>query len=350
MANDRFKVVLSSDFRLLDGSPAYPDFDLGPLTGHPRVEIGYVEPVEGAIPAAALEGQDALILLVPRFARSSVPQDGRLAMVARFGVGYDNVDVEACSEAGIAAVITPDGVRRPVAVSILCFTLALAGNLMTKDRLARQGPEGWAQRSRWMGRGLTGRIFGQLGIGNIGAEVIRIMRPLDLRFIAHDPYADPKLAAELGIELVGLEELFQRSDFISVSVPLSDATRGLVNDTLLGLMKPTAFLINTSRGPVVDQKALYRALSERRIAGAGLDVFEVEPTPAGEPIMALDNVIAAPHSLCWTDECFAGIGRSDVEACLALMRGEPPRGIVNREITGNERFKTKLAELKRRLA
>jgi phosphoglycerate dehydrogenase-like enzyme len=350
MAEDRFRVALSGDFRLADGSPAYRDFDLTPLTSDPRIEVAHVEPVGGAIPAAALEDADALILLVPRFTASSLPKGNRLAIVARFGVGYDNVDLEACRQAGIAAVITPDGVRRPVAVSILCFTLALAGNLMMKDRLARQGPQGWAQRSHAMGRGLTGRVFGQLGLGNIGAEVIRLARPLDLRFIAHDPYADPALARELGVELVGLEELFTRSDFVSVSVPLSEATRGLVDARLLSLMKPTSFLINTARGPVVDQKALFEVLKERRIAGAGLDVFEVEPTPEGEPLLALDNVIATPHSLCWTDECFAGIGRADVEACLAVMRGEVPRGLVDPSIAGNPTFQAKLEACRRRFA
>lgn len=348
MASERFKVALSGDFRRADGSPAYPDFDLTPLTSDPRIEVVHVDPVDGAMPVAGLAGCDALILLVPRFGRGSVPADGRLAMVARFGVGYDNVDLDACLDAGIAAVITPDGVRRAVAVSIMAFMLALAGRLLTKDRLTRQGPSGWAQRSQHMGTGLTGRVFGQLGLGNIGAEAVRLAKPFELVCIAHDPYADPAVAREVGVELVGLDELFARSDFLSVSVPLSEATRGLVGARLLGLMKPSAFLINTSRGPVVDQKALFEVLRERRIAGAGLDVFEVEPTPEGEPIMGLDNVIVAPHSLCWTDEGFRLIGKSDTDACLALMQGQVPRGIVDRRILDHAGWRAKLAALGQR--
>jgi phosphoglycerate dehydrogenase-like enzyme len=339
---DKFRVALSADFKRPDGSPAYPVFDLTPLTSRPDVEVGYVEPVNGVMPAAGLEGYDALILLVPRFGRASVPKDGRLAMVARFGVGYDNVDLAACDEAAIAAVITPDGVRRPVAVSILTFVLALAGKMFVKDRLTRAGPSGWAQRSDHMGTGLVGRTLGQLGIGNIGAEVFRLAKPFGLEFIAHDPYADPKLAAELGIELLGIEDLFRRADFLSVSVPLSEATHHLVDGHLLGLMKPTAYVINTARGPVIDQKALYETLAAGRIAGAGLDVFELEPTPADEPILKLDNVILAPHALCWTDQCFAGIGRSDTDAALSIMRGEPPRGIVNRKVADDPRWRAKL--------
>lgn len=341
-----FRVALSADFEKPDGSPAYPDFDLTPLTSNPRIETAYVAPVNGVMPAEALAGFDALILLVPRFARESVPADGRLAIVARFGVGYDNVDLAACDAAGIAAVITPDGVRRPVAVSIVTFVLALSQKLFTKDRLCRQGPEGWARRSDHMGEGLVGRTFGQLGLGNIGAEACRLIAPFGMKIIAHDPYVDPKLAAELGVELVGLDDLFRRADHLSVSVPLSDATRHIVNARLLGLMKPTACLINTARGPVVDQRALYDALKERRIAGAGLDVFEVEPCPADEPILRLDNVIVTPHSLCWTDQCFAGIGAADVAACLAVMKGETPRGIVNREVVQNPTWRAKLERLR----
>lgn len=340
-----FEVALSGDFKLADGSPAYPSFDLTPLTGNPKVRVRYVDPVDGAIPADALEDVDALILLVPRFGATSVPKSGRLAVVARFGVGFDTVDVPICTRNDIALVTTPDGVRRPVAVAILTFMLALAGKLMVKDRLVREGPDGWAKRSAHMGTGLVGRTLGQLGIGNIGAEVFRVARPLDMRFIAFDPYADPTVAATLGVELVDLETLFKESDFLSISCPLNEETRGIVNAERLNLMKPTAYLINTARGPVVDQKALYEHLKAGRIAGAGLDVFELEPTPPGEPITTLDNVILAPHALCWTDECFAGIGAADVAAVLEVMQGREPRGIVNREITKAPGWQKKLEAL-----
>lgn len=338
----RFKVALSSDFRRPDGGPTYPSFDLGPLTAEPDIELVYVDPVDGVMPAAGLAGCDALILLVPRFDATSVPADGRLAVVARFGVGYDSVDVPACTANGVALVITPDGIRRPVAVSIITYVLALSQRLLIKDRLCREGPEGWARRSDHMGEGLIGKTLGQLGMGNIGAEVFRLAKPFDLRFIAHDPYGDPARAAELGVELVGLEELFERSDYLSISVPLTAATRHIVDARLLGLMKPTACLINTSRGPVVDQRALHEALRERRIAGAGLDVFETEPCPADEPILRLDNVIVTPHALCWTDECFAGNGAADVRAVLDVMRGRVPAGIVNREIVDDPAWRAKL--------
>lgn len=340
---DGFRIALSGDFVRPDGSPTFPSFDLSPMREDPRVDLIWAEPVDGVIPASALEDCDALILLTPRFTADSVPRSGRLALVARFGVGYDNVDIPACDAAGIALAITPDGVRRPVAVSILTFILALSQKLLIKDRLCRQGPEGWARRGDFMGEGLIGKTFGQLGIGNIGAEAFRMAAPLGMKFIAHDPYCDPAVARELGVELVSSEELFARADFLSVSVPLSEATHHYVNAERLAAMKPTAYLINTARGPVVDQKALHDALTGGVIAGAGLDVFDIEPAPADEPLFALENVIATPHSLCWTDECFAGIGAADVAAAFEVMAGRPPRGIVNRSIADNAAWTAKLA-------
>ena len=339
----RFKVALSSDFRKADGSPTFPMFDLSPLQNDPDIEMVWADAVDGEIPAAALEGCHGLILLIPRFGAGSVPQSDTLACVARFGVGYDNVALDVCNANGIAVVITPSGVRRPVAVSILTYILALSHKLVIKDRIVRQGPEGWARRADHMGTGLTGRTLGQLGIGNIGAEVFRLAAPFGMRFIAHDPFADAGLARELGVELVSLEELFRQSDFLSISVPLNEDTRGIVNAERLAMMKPTAFVVNTARGPIVDQRAIYEALKNGVIAGAGLDVFEVEPAPAEEPLFELDNVIAAPHALCWTDECFAGNGAADVAAMKAIMAGKVPEGVVNREVLASDRFKARLA-------
>lgn len=342
MSGSPFRVALSGDFRKADGSPTYPDFDLEPLRTAPGIEMQFLE-ASNPLKGEQLEDFDALILLAHRFDAGSVPKSGRLAVVARFGVGYDTVDVKACTDAGIALVITPDGVRRPVAVSVITLMLALTGKLMIKDTLTRQGPVGFGKRSDHMGVGLVGRTLGSLGIGNIGAEVFRMAKPFDMSFIAHDPFADPKVAAELGIELVSLEDLFRRADVLSVSCPLTPETRHIVNAERLGLMKPTAYLINTARGPIVDQKALTKVLQERRIAGAGLDVLEQEPPDADDPILKLDNVILAPHALCWTDQCFAGNGAADVAAVIEVQHGRVPRGVVNREVLSSESWTKRLA-------
>jgi D-3-phosphoglycerate dehydrogenase len=342
-----FRVALSGDFRKADGSLAFPDFDLTPLADNPAVEHHFI-PVNGVVKAEALEGFDALILLVPRIEQLSFPKDGRLAVIARFGVGYDNVDLRACSDHACALAITPDGVRRPVAVSVITLMLALTGKLLIKDRLARQGPGGWAKRNDHMGTGLIGRTLGSLGIGNIGAEVFRMAKPFDMKFIAHDPYANAKVARELGIRLVSLEELFLEADVLSISCPLSEETHHIVNAERLALMKRSAFLINTSRGPVVDQKALTKALKSGRLAGAGLDVFEEEPSAAGDPLYKLDNVVMAPHSLCWTDQCFAGNGAADIKAVFDVMHGRVPTGVVNRDVLEQPAWRSKLEAYKKK--
>jgi phosphoglycerate dehydrogenase-like enzyme len=327
-----FRVALSADFRRADGTPTYPMFDLSPLTSDPGVELVYVQPQNGVMPAERLADCDALILLGSQFSGQSVPESGRLAIVARFGVGYDNVDVASCSAAGIALVITPDGIRRPVAVAIMTFILALTGKLMTKDRLARRGRAGFAERADHMGVGLIGKTLGSLGVGNIGAEMFRLAKPFDLNFIAHDPYANAAVCAELGVTLVDIDSLFRKSDILTVNCPLTPQTRHIVNAERLALMKPDAYLINTARGPIVDQAALTRVLRERRIAGAGLDVFEQEPPDDDDAILRLDNVVLAPHALCWTDQCFAGNGAADVAAVLEYRHGRVPPNIVNREV------------------
>jgi len=345
MGGSPFRVVLSGDFKKPDGSPTFPDFDTSPLQGQPGVECLYLDRSD-EIRADQVADADALILLTSRFTAKSIHPNGRLAVVARFGVGYDSVDVPACTAADIAVVITPDGVRRPVAVAILTFILALSGKLMVKDRLTRGGPPGWAQKTDHMGVGLVGKTLGSVGIGNIGAEMFRMAKPLEMKFIAHDPFANAEVARSLGIELVELETVFRRADFVTVNCPLMESTRHLVNAERLALMKPTAFFINTARGPIVDQEALTKVLQERRIAGAGLDVLEKEPPDADDPILKLENVIFAPHALCWTDQCFAGIGASDVRAVLEVAQGRDPVGVVNKAVLASSAWRKRMEKFR----
>lgn len=341
-----YRVALSSDFIKPDGSPAYPMFDLSPLD-QKNVEFSYLE-CEHEIDAVEIADFDALILLAHQFTKNSVPENGRLASVARFGVGYDTVDVTACTNNGIAVVITPDGVRRPVAASVLAFMLALSGKLLIKDKLTRQGPQGWMQRGDHMGVGLTGKTLGILGFGNIGAEIVKLARPLDMSFIAFDPYADASALKANGVESVTLTDLFKRSDILSVNCLLNEETHHIVDAEHLALMKPTAYLINTSRGPIIDEQALISALKSGTLAGAGLDVFETEPAAPDNELFTMDNVIVSPHALCWTDECFAGNGAADVKAVLDIMQGVQPNGIVNREILNDQIWLAKLNGFKTR--
>jgi D-3-phosphoglycerate dehydrogenase len=349
MPSKPFRVAFSGDFREPDGSPTYTDLDLTPLRVQPGVEVVFLDPANPLRPEQTAD-IDALILLTSAFTRESIHPNGRLAIVSRFGVGYDAVDIAACTEAGIVVSITPDAVRRPVAVAIITLLLAVTGRLMGKSRLTAQGAAGFAKRREHIGTGLVGRVLGSIGVGNIGGEMFRLAKPFDMKFIAHDPFVKPEVAAELGVELVSLEDVFRRADFLTVNCPLSEKTRRLVSAEQLALMKPTAYFINTARGGIVDQAALTRVLREGRIAGAGLDVLEVEPPDPHDPIFELDNVLVTPHALCWTDQDLAATGRLAIEAVLDVLRGNAPRVPINPAVLKSPRWQKRIADLKARAA
>ena len=342
-----FRVGISQGIRRADGEMVIPEFDLSPLDDNPLIECVCL-PDMANLDARTAADLDAVILMLEAVTPKTFEPRGRLTLVARFGVGYDRIDVEACTRNGVALAITPDGVRRPVAVSVITLMLALTSRLMIKDSLARDGAAGWARKSQYNGVGLVGRTLGSLGMGNIGAEVFKLAQPFEMRFIAYDPYASSKTAAALGVTLVSLEDLFRQSDVLSVSCPLSENTRGIVDAPMLALMKTTAFLINTARGPIVNQAALTDALQARRIAGAGLDVLEREPPDDNDPMLSLDNVILTPHALCWTDQCMAGNGGADIVAVQSTMRGRAPAHVVNQSVLENAEFRRRLTEYAKR--
>ncbi len=325
-----FHVGVTRDFLKPDGSLCFGDIGLSLLERAPGVRWEFLSASHTELQPGDVRDCDALLVLAPRVTAETLEASERLAVVARFGVGYDNVDVEACTRNNVLLTITPDGVRRPVAVSALAFLLALSHKMFVKDRLTREGR--WAEKLDHMGVGLTGRTLGLVGLGNIGREIRAIARPLDMRHVAHDPYASAEQAAAIGVELLGLEDLLRQSDFVVVCCALTPETRHLLDASRLALLKPSAYLINVARGPIVDQAALTSALRERRIAGAALDVFEQEPIDPADPLLALDNVILAPHAICWTDELFQGNGRAACQSILDVAAGRVPRHVVNRPV------------------
>ena len=332
-----FRVGVTRDFLKPDGTLGFGDIGLS-LLDEGGVDWEFLAQDTPTLRPDQVEGYDALIVLAPAVTAHMLEGADRLTIVARFGVGYDKVDVQACTKNGVMLTITPDGVRRPVAVAVMTLVLALSHKLLIKDRLTRAGR--WAEKLDYMGMGVTGRTLGVVGLGNIGREVFALAQPFGMRHIACDPYVTQ---AE-GIELVDIETLLRTADFVCICCALTEDTHHLINAQRLALMKETAYLINAARGPIVDQDALTVALREERIQGAGLDVFEQEPVDPNDPILKLENVIVSPHGICWTDECFLGNGKSACESILEVAAGRIPKNVVNREALDAPRLKEKLKQ------
>ncbi|HEY3092414.1 MAG TPA: NAD(P)-dependent oxidoreductase, partial [Vicinamibacterales bacterium] len=218
----------------------------------------------------------------------------------------------------------------------------LSHKLATKDTLTRTGR--WSETTNHMGVGLTGRTVGSIGVGNIGGELFRLLAPLDMVHLAYDPYAKAETAETLRVRLTDKETVFREADFICVNTPLTPETRGFIGAREFSLMKPTAYFINTARGPIVDEKALYAALAEKRIAGAALDVFEVEPVGHDNPLLKLENVIVTPHSVCWTDEFFRNNAESAFRSVVAVATGKTPTFVVNRDVLQHSDVRARLLD------
>lgn len=343
-----FRVGVSSDFQTEAAGLLEPILEeiLGPL---PLVEYEYFGTQDEIVAPDEISDYDGVITFRPHFTSESFTGNDRLAVIARWGVGYDMIDVPACTANDVLLAITRDSVRKPVAEAIITFFLALAKKLPQKDRLVRTGR--WDLKAEASGLGLSGKTFGSVGVGNIGAEMFRLLQPFDPgRLLAHDPYVTDAQVAPLGIELVDLPTVFRESDFIAVNCPLTAGTEGLIDAELVGLMKPTAYLVNTARGPIVNQADLTAALQTGRIAGAGLDVFTQEPLPVDDPLLELDNVILSPHGMAWTDDLYRGNGVGACENALTVFQGNVPRYTVNREVVNRPGFQAKLDTLRRRWA
>ncbi len=254
-----------------------------------------------------------------------------LRIVARLGVGHDQIDVAACTAAGVAVAMAFGANHEAVADHTLALMAALASRITAYDRRVRDG--GWG--SLYHGR-LHGAVVGLLGFGRIGRAVAKRCQGFAMRVLVHDPEVEASAIAHLGCEPVGFEALFEEADFVSVHAPAMPATRHLVGEAALRRMKPSAFLVNTARGPLVDEAALAAALEAGTIGGAGLDVFEVEPLPMDSPLRRLDNVVFSPHVAGLSDAAVAAMAEKCVDNILDFLAGRPlePGLILNPEVVG----------------
>ncbi|MDK2809839.1 MAG: D-3-phosphoglycerate dehydrogenase / 2-oxoglutarate reductase [Petroclostridium sp.] len=252
-----------------------------------------------------------------------------LKVISRTGVGVDNVDVKAATQRGIYVLNTPEANSLSVAEHTVMMICALAKHAIFLDNQLRNNNYG--VRRLYLPVDLQGKILGLVGCGRIGTMVAqKCIKAFDMNVIAYDPVL--KVAPEEITLAESIDEVFQTADFISLHIPLVESTRNLVNERLLSLMKPSAFLINTARGGIVDEKALIAKLKEKKIAGAALDVFLKEPPDPADELLTLPNIILTPHTAALTQECTARVAMEAVKGVIDFIQGKTPRFVYNKEV------------------
>jgi len=276
-----------------------------------------------------------------KMTRELLSHADELGIISRTGAGFDNVDVEAASEKEIIVASTVGVNTRSVVEHILCLMLVLFKQIFFLDSEVRKG--NFAIRRKNLPRDMDGKNVGIMGFGGIGLECARMCHEVfRMKVLATTGFSDRSMRLREEnkgwVEFVDTKELFSKSDVVSINVPLRANTRHAVGELELSWMKPDAFLINTSRGPVVDESALVKALQERKIAGAGLDVFSEEPLPDDSPLLGLDNVILTPHSAALTKECVVKIAIAAARAVVDLFNGIEPVTIANPQVLASDRW------------
>ena len=256
-----------------------------------------------------------------------------MQVVARIGVGYDAVEVPALTARRVPLMVAGTANSTSVAEQAFHLMMALAKQNRTLDRLVVQGR--WGDRHGGLPMELSGKTVLIVGFGRIGTRLARRCLGFDMTVLIHDPYVDAAVIAAAGCEKVTLEAGLPRADFVSIHCPKNPETVGMFNAARLALMKPSAFLVNTARGGIIDEKALYDALTAGKIAAAGLDVFEIEPTPVDNPLLSLDNVTRSPHMAGVTVEAVAAMAVATARNILSVLDGAPNReNVINKEVLG----------------
>lgn len=288
---------------------------------------------------------DAVIVRTPaRITRKIIEKAKNLKVISRYGVGYDNIDVATATERRIPVTYTPGVNTVSVAEYAIGLIVALAKQITRTDRALRE--HRWELRHKYTGIELSGKILGIVGLGTIGKEVARLSKALGMHVLYWSRTRKEREEKNLGIEFVPLtdedikrglrvpEKLLKESDFISIHLALTEQTRGTIGEREIALMKGGAFLINTARGGIVDEKALYEALKKGKLRGAGVDVFEEEP-PYESPLLKLENVIVTPHMAALTKEALQRMAVTVADDVLRVLKGKHPANIVNPEVLKN---------------
>jgi phosphoglycerate dehydrogenase-like enzyme len=310
------------------------DADGSSVHGDLRLDELEAAGIEWRIIAAHPDSDDDLAELDAVYALGHRPFDAavlqhapRLRHVARFGAGYDTIDLAACTAAGVVVTNTPEAIRRPLALAGLTLVLATTHNLVQKHRLTVESR--WDARAAWRGSATEGATLGVVGFGSVGAELAALAQGVGYRVLGTNRSGTSAAADRLGVQLVDLDALLEASDVVVLCAALTAETRGLIGEAQLRRIGPDAVLVNIGRGGLVDQPALVAALRDGTIRAAGLDVFDPEPPAADDPLLSLPNVTLAPHALCWTESFTAGVTAAANADIIAVSRGEAPRHALN---------------------
>lgn len=262
----------------------------------------------------------------------TIPQLRRCKGIIRAGIGYDTVDVEAATAHGILVANVPEYCLEDVAEHALTLMLTALRGVAAQDRSMRRGE--WSRQFALPTRRLRGLTLGLVGFGRIARALVEKCAGLGLRYLAYDPYVKPEVAAAYQVTLAELETLLRQSDLISIHVPLNKETWHLIGERELSMVKPGAVLVNTSRGPVVDEPALIRALQAGRLGAAGLDVFEEEPLPLNSPLRQMENVVMTPHTAAYSEDAAVELYQQACQEAIDIIAGRIPKGAVNAHLLG----------------
>lgn len=293
------------------------------LRENAEVSVGFGDEAR-ALDDALLAEIDALLVRTKPLGAKTISAATRLRVIARHGVGVDNIAVEAAVQRGVPVLITPKANLRSVAEHVFALALAVSRNLLRADQYVREGR--FARRDSLVGQELFGATLGVIGLGRIGEEVSRIGKGgFDMRVLGYDPFLDGEVVRARGAEPVGsLDNLLPACDFVSVHVPLTRQTRGLLGRRELGLMPPDSVLIHAARGGVVDEDALAETLRDGHLAGAGIDVFEEEPPPADHPLLQAERVALSPHTAAHTRQAMRRMALDAACGILDVLQGADP--------------------------
>jgi D-3-phosphoglycerate dehydrogenase len=272
---------------------------------------------------------DALIVQWAKITPEVIAGLTKCRIISRYGIGVDMIDLAAATDRGILVCNDPEYCIEEVSTHTIGFLIMLNRRLLPQHLHVSSGK--WGSPPGGAPARLSTQTLGIVGVGNIGQAVLHRARAFGLRMIAFDPYLPAERAKQLDLTLVSLDTLLEQADYVTLHCPLTDETRHLIGAPQLARMKPTAFLINMSRGPVVDQNALVHALTTHQIAGAALDVLVKEPPDADDPILKLDNVILTPHISSWSGASLVQLRRDTARNVIDLFQGKTPRSVVNRK-------------------